>query len=197
MSKLGSLDVHSGCVNTLQWSSTGGHILSGSDDHRLIVTEPYTGRVALDFHTAHKSNIFSAKFLPESSDTKIVSCSGECNSWWLWQKNLGEQLLPRRRPPWCHWQIFHHLNIPNLTKVFHFTWSFSGDGSILYTDVERTEETHGCLFNCHSTTTYELQTVPGDPHTFLSCGEDGTVRWFDLRIKQVCSLTRLWFSLFP
>jgi len=136
MSKLGSLDVHSGCVNTLQWSSTGGHILSGSDDHRLIVTEPYTGRVALDFHTAHKSNIFSAKFLPESSDTKIVSCSG--------------------------------------------------DGSILYTDVERTEETHGCLFNCHSTTTYELQTVPGDPHTFLSCGEDGTVRWFDLRIKQRC-----------
>uniref|UniRef100_A0A5F9CC77 DDB1 and CUL4 associated factor 6 n=1 Tax=Oryctolagus cuniculus TaxID=9986 RepID=A0A5F9CC77_RABIT len=26
-------------------------------------------------------------------------------------------------------------------------------------------------------------TVPNDPYTFLSCGEDGTVRWFDTRIK--------------
>ena len=38
-------------------------------------------------------------------------------------------------------------------------------------------------FTCHSTTTYELLTVAGDPNSFLSCGEDGTVRWFDLRTK--------------
>ncbi|XP_023619019.1 DDB1- and CUL4-associated factor 6 isoform X3 [Myotis lucifugus] len=30
-------------------------------------------------------------------------------------------------------------------------------------------------------------TVPNDPHTFLSCGEDGTVRWFDTRIKTSCT----------
>ena len=77
MSRLRTLDVHSGCINTLQWSSTGTHILSGSDDHRLIVTEPYTGQVKIDFMTAHKSNIFSAKFLPGSGDAKIVSCSGD------------------------------------------------------------------------------------------------------------------------
>ena len=28
--------------------------------------------------------------------------------------------------------------------------------------------------------------MPQDCHTFLSCGEDGTVRWFDLRIKSSC-----------
>ena len=54
-------------------------------------------------------------------------------------------------------------------------------------DLERVSETQGCLFNCHSTATYELLTVPGDPNTFLSCGEDGTVRWFDLRVKDRCS----------
>ena len=32
----------------------------------------------------------------------------------------------------------------------------------------------------------QIMTVPQDPHTFLSCGEDGTVRWFDLRIKTSC-----------
>ncbi|XP_042666661.1 DDB1- and CUL4-associated factor 6 isoform X6 [Centrocercus urophasianus] len=30
-------------------------------------------------------------------------------------------------------------------------------------------------------------TVPNDPYTFLSCGEDGTVRWFDTRIKTSCT----------
>ncbi|XP_027627060.1 DDB1- and CUL4-associated factor 6 isoform X5 [Tupaia chinensis] len=30
-------------------------------------------------------------------------------------------------------------------------------------------------------------TVPNDPSTFLSCGEDGTVRWFDTRIKTSCT----------
>lgn len=29
-------------------------------------------------------------------------------------------------------------------------------------------------------------TIPGEASTFLSCGEDGTVRWFDLRIKTKC-----------
>ena len=33
-----------------------------------------------------------------------------------------------------------------------------------------------------------MLTVPGDPHSVLSCGEDGAVRWFDLRVNpnQVC-----------
>jgi len=139
MSGLRTLDVHSGCVNSLQWSSSGQHILSGSDDHRLVVSEPYTGRVRTDFKTSHKANIFSAKFLPASSDLKIVSCSG--------------------------------------------------DGSILFTDLERISETQNCLFNCHSSTTYEILTLPSDPNTFLSCGEDGTVRWFDLRVKEKCNIS--------
>lgn len=33
----------------------------------------------------------------------------------------------------------------------------------------------------------QIMTVPNDPYTFLSCGEDGTVRWFDTRIKTSCT----------
>ena len=36
-------------------------------------------------------------------------------------------------------------------------------------------------------TVYEVLTIPGDPHSFLTCGEDGCVRWFDLRTKSHCS----------
>ena len=45
------------------------------------------------------------------------------------------------------------------------------------------------MFNCHYGTAYEICTVPNDSNTFLSCGEDGTVRWFDLRTKQHCALS--------
>lgn len=51
-------------------------------------------------------------------------------------------------------------------------------------------ETYYNQFNCHSGTTYEVITIPHDPFTFLSCGEDGTVRWFDLRVKERCKKLR-------
>ena len=77
MSLLHKLETHKGCVNTITWNESGHYILSGSDDHRLIVTEPYTKRVMVDLLTSHRANIFSAKFLPGASDKKIVSCAGD------------------------------------------------------------------------------------------------------------------------
>ncbi|XP_030059716.1 DDB1- and CUL4-associated factor 6 isoform X3 [Microcaecilia unicolor] len=66
--------------------------------------------------------------------------------------------------------------------------SCSGDGVIFFTNVERDAETNRqCQFTCHYGTAYEIMTVPNDPYTFLSCGEDGTVRWFDTRMKTNCT----------
>ncbi|KAM8976132.1 LOW QUALITY PROTEIN: DDB1- and CUL4-associated factor 6 [Pelodytes ibericus] len=66
--------------------------------------------------------------------------------------------------------------------------SCSGDGVIYYTNIEKDVETNRqSQFNCHYGTAYEVMTVPNDPYTFLSCGEDGTVRWFDIRMKTSCT----------
>ncbi|TNN60879.1 DDB1- and CUL4-associated factor 6 [Liparis tanakae] len=66
--------------------------------------------------------------------------------------------------------------------------SCSGDGIIYYTNTEKSpEHNRQCQFTCHYGTAYEIMTVPNDPCTFLSCGEDGTVRWFDLRTKTSCT----------
>ncbi|XP_055086452.1 DDB1- and CUL4-associated factor 6 isoform X8 [Periophthalmus magnuspinnatus] len=66
--------------------------------------------------------------------------------------------------------------------------SCSGDGIIYYTHTEKSPELNRqCQFTCHYGTAYEIMTVPNDPYTFLSCGEDGTVRWFDLRTKTSCT----------
>ncbi|XP_076654829.1 DDB1- and CUL4-associated factor 6 isoform X2 [Halictus rubicundus] len=137
MSLLKRLNVHNGCVNSVCWNATGDLILSGSDDQHLVLTNPYTYKVLTKCKTTHRANIFSAKFLPNSGDHRIVSCSG--------------------------------------------------DGIILYTDLMRKVKTFSNRFNCHSGTTYEVVTIPGEPHSFLSCGEDGTVRFFDLRIKDKCN----------
>ncbi|XP_069698085.1 DDB1- and CUL4-associated factor 6-like [Periplaneta americana] len=134
---LKKLPVHNGCVNSICWNETGEYILSGSDDQHLVVTHGYNFKVLTNYKTSHRANIFSAKFLPNSGDNNIISCSG--------------------------------------------------DGIILYTDLMRKEETYYNQFNCHSGTTYEVITIPNDPHSFLSCGEDGTVRWFDLRMKDKCN----------
>ncbi|GAB6029328.1 hypothetical protein CHUAL_005095 [Chamberlinius hualienensis] len=66
--------------------------------------------------------------------------------------------------------------------------SCSGDGLVIYTDVDDPNYGFKNCFHCHAGTTYKVVTIPNDPNTFLSCGEDGTVRWFDLRVKTSCAL---------
>lgn len=138
MSLLQSMEVHRGCVNTVVWDTPGNLLLSGSDDQQLVICDPWERMTKMRIHTAHRANIFSAKFMPHTANKKIVSCSG--------------------------------------------------DGIVIYTDVERQEETHDCKFTCHYSTCYDVVTLPDDPHTFLTCGEDDCVRWFDLRIKTKCSV---------
>lgn len=57
-------------MNTVSWNKTGEYILSGSDDQTIVVTNPYTGKVLIDYNTTHRANIFSAKFMPQSGKKK-------------------------------------------------------------------------------------------------------------------------------
>ncbi|XP_069492565.1 DDB1- and CUL4-associated factor 6 isoform X2 [Ambystoma mexicanum] len=133
-----TLSVHDGCVNSISWNDTGEYILSGSDDTNLVISNPYNKKILTTIRSGHRANIFSAKFMPQTNDKQIVSCSG--------------------------------------------------DGVIYYTHVEQVAENNRqSQFTCHYGTAYEIMTVPNDPNTFLSCGEDGTVRWFDTRMKTSCT----------
>ncbi|XP_034937324.1 DDB1- and CUL4-associated factor 6-like isoform X2 [Chelonus insularis] len=93
-----------------------------------------------------------------------------------------------------HYKTSHRANIFSAKFLpcngDHRIVSCSGDGMILYTDFMRASETFHNHFTCHNGTTYEIATVPGEPHTFLSCGEDCTVRYFDLRVKSSCNVSR-------
>lgn len=147
------LDVHKGCVNSIVWNGAGDKILSGSDDQKLVISNPFTSKVHVKYTTVHRSNIFSAKFLPQG-DNRVISCSG--------------------------------------------------NGSVIYTDLEsvpltvsetdtlvggsyRASNEEANYFNCHTGTAYEVVPIPSESNSFFSCGEDGTVRFYDLRIVSKCN----------
>ena len=63
--------------------------------------------------------------------------------------------------------------------------SCSADGSVKYLDLDATPPiVHP--FNCHTNMAFEVLPDPENPNIFFSCSEDGTVRLFDLRLKDRC-----------
>lgn len=74
--KIHTLKGHSGCVNTILFSESGDHLISGSDDKKIIIYDVNTGSLLVKYKTIHKNNIFFAKDLPYS-DHKIISCGGD------------------------------------------------------------------------------------------------------------------------
>lgn len=147
------LDVHKGCVNSIVWNESGDKILSGSDDQKLVITNPFTSKVHVKYTTVHRSNIFSAKFLPQG-DNRIISCSGNGSV------------------------IYTDLDSVPLTV---------SDTETLVGGSYRASNEEANYFNCHTGTAYEVVPIPSDSNSFMSCGEDGTVRFYDLRIVSKCN----------
>lgn len=125
-------------MNTISWNDKGQYLLSGSDDQTIVVTNPFTGQILVQYNTAHRANIFSAKFMPQSGDRGIVSCSGDgivlytelTTAASVKYKNAGES------------GTHHHGSDAN-------------DVNLNY-------------FNCHnSSTTFEVLTVPTEPNSFM------------------------------
>lgn len=134
------LKVHKGCVNTVSWNDKGQYLLSGSDDQTIVVTNPFNGKILVQYNTAHRANIFSAKFLPLSNDRGIVSCSGDGIV-------LYTELTTAASVKYS--QKSSGSNSP------HRHGSDANDANLNY-------------FNCHSSgTTYEVLTVPTEPNSFM------------------------------
>jgi DDB1- and CUL4-associated factor 6 len=149
--------VHKGCVNSIVWNQAGDKILSASDDQKLVISNPFTSEIYLKYTTVHRSNIFSAKFLPQSS-SKVVSCAGNGSV------------------------LFTDLDeVPMSVEP--------GGGSTIVGGSYRASNENLSFFNCHNgKTAYEVITLPTEPNSFMSCGEDGTVRFVDLRTVSRCTV---------
>ncbi|XP_069491531.1 DDB1- and CUL4-associated factor 8 isoform X1 [Ambystoma mexicanum] len=69
------LEGHVGCVNTLHFNQRGTWLASGSDDLKVVVWDWIRKQKVLEFESGHKSNVFQAKFLPNSGDSTLAMCA--------------------------------------------------------------------------------------------------------------------------
>ena len=66
--------------------------------------------------------------------------------------------------------------------------SCAGDGDVRVFDVSyaSSRQVLRTAYSCHRDRAKRIVTIPYNPSVFLSCGEDGTVRHFDLRAPHRC-----------
>ena len=67
--------VHEGCVNAINFSPCGSLLASGSDDLHIVVWNWMERKAAYKFDTKHTTNVFQARFMPESDNSVLVSAS--------------------------------------------------------------------------------------------------------------------------
>lgn len=73
----GKLKGHKGCVNTVEFNSTGDLLVSGSDDRRVMFWDWASKTRRLSYASGHHDNIFQARIMPFTDDRHIVTSSGD------------------------------------------------------------------------------------------------------------------------
>lgn len=120
------LEGHNGCVNCLEWNSSGRLLASGSDDCHVILWDPFKSRKVLDFLTPHHGNIFSVKFLPNSGDAKLVTGAADG------QIFLFDIKQPDVVPIWrCHCHESRVKRLATAPETPFVFWSVGEDSNVM------------------------------------------------------------------
>ncbi|XP_060852695.1 DDB1- and CUL4-associated factor 6-like [Rhopalosiphum padi] len=170
------LENHHGCVNSVNWNDAGSLLLTAGDDKHIVITNPFSYKVLVDYKTQHKTNIFCAKFLP-TSDNRIISCGAD-----------GSVLnLDLERPEETEWNFFTcHCSqcykletIPNEPNIF---LSCSEDGTVREYDLR---------------TSVKCSKQRCDDHELIDCGKPvstiaiNPVKPYQLAIATIDSIVRI------
>lgn len=128
------LEGHQGCVNCLQWNTSGSLLASGSDDLHAILWDPHHRKVKHKISTGHSQNIFSVKFMPNTGDHVLATGAADA------------QIRVHSVPANETIQIFrcHAVRVKRLAtspETPHLIWSASEDGTVRQFDLR---ESHSC-----------------------------------------------------
>ncbi|WEW58768.1 hypothetical protein PRK78_004236 [Emydomyces testavorans] len=164
MDIVNELGGHTGCVNALNWSTSGRLLASGSDDQHVNIysyqpestTSPFFLNTTI--LTGHSANIFSVKFMPHSGDRTLVSCAGD-----------SEVRV---------FDIEYSGRSANTAATSARSQRFNNffNGMWYLTD----RNTNCRVYRSHADRVKRIVTE-SSPYLFLTCSEDGEVRQWDLR----------------
>jgi len=73
----GKLDGHEGCVNAVEFNSSGDLLVSGSDDRQVMLWNWASKARLLAYPSGHTDNIFQTKIMPFSGDCRIITSAGD------------------------------------------------------------------------------------------------------------------------
>ncbi|XP_045146723.1 DDB1- and CUL4-associated factor 8-like [Echinops telfairi] len=71
------LEGHLGCVNSVHFNRRGTWLASTSDDLKVLVWDWARGKQVLNYRSGHRTNVFQAKFLPNSADSVVATCGSD------------------------------------------------------------------------------------------------------------------------
>ncbi|KAF3455071.1 hypothetical protein FNV43_RR05519 [Rhamnella rubrinervis] len=181
----GNLNGHQGCVNTVEFNSTGELLVSGSDDRQVILWDWSTKTRRLSYSSGHCENIFQTRIMPYTDDRKIVTSSADG------QVRLGQILedgqidikrLGRHRG--CVYKLAVEPGSP------HIFYSCGEDGYIQHFDLRSSIATKlsRCMSfsakNKHLPSSIRLNTIaidPRNPNYLAVGGSDEYARVYDIR----------------
>lgn len=126
---------HEGCVNCLEFNANGNLLASASDDLCVHIWSPYQNKSIANFHTPHRGNIFSVKFLPKTNDQKLVTGAADYCMYAFDLHNTDDPIFKCR----CHQSRVKRIACaPELPSTF---FSSSEDGCVFQIDLR---EPHTC-----------------------------------------------------
>ncbi|XP_060112660.1 DDB1- and CUL4-associated factor 8 [Heteronotia binoei] len=174
------LERHTGCVNTLHFNQRGTWLASGSDDLKVVVWDWVWRKPVLEFESGHKSNVFQAKFLPNSGDSTIAMCARDG------QVRVAElsatQCCKNTKKVAQHKGASHKLALePNSPCTF----LSAGEDAVVFTiDLRQDRPASKLVVTKEKEKKVGLYTIyvnPSNTHHFAVGGRDEYVRIYDQR----------------
>ncbi|CAK9170181.1 unnamed protein product [Ilex paraguariensis] len=185
----GRLNGHQGCVNSVEFNSTGDFLVSGSDDRQVMLWNWATKTLRLSYPSGHLDNVFQARIMPFTDDCKIVSAAAD-GQVRLGQLSENGQVETKRLGK--HQGRVHKLAVePGSPYIFY---SSGKDGFVQHFDLRSNHATK--LFCCSSFTENNKQSSrslrlnaividPRNPNYFTLGGSDVYARVYDIRKCQL------------
>ncbi|KAD5508472.1 hypothetical protein R6Q59_030922 [Mikania micrantha] len=185
----GKLIGHEGCVNTIQFNHCGDHLVSGSDDRRVMFWNVATRSLVLSYASGHVDNIFQARIMPFSDDCTIVTSAADGQ---VRLGKVGESGNVQTKKLGQHHGRVHKLAVePGSPHIFY---SCGEDGFVKHFDLRSNSSTKlfCCSFfsenNHHSSSnSLRLNSIiidPRNPNYFAIGGSDTYARIYDIRKLQ-------------
>lgn len=183
----GKLIGHEGCVNTIEFNYYGDHLVSGSDDRRVMFWNVASKSLVHSYASGHVDNIFQARIMPFTDDRTIVTSAADGQ---VRLGQLAENGHVHTKKLGKHHGRVHKLAVePGSPHIFY---SSGEDGLVQQFDLRSNSSTK--LFCCSSFTennehssssnTLRLNSIvidPRNPNYFSIGGSDKYARLYDIR----------------